>query len=234
MAFHKKGKRPPNPDSENFVWVMTREGGYWKRKRGTIKKAKLNRAFKESSNLMKLSAPAASRLLLKLKPYMNGLHTGRLHSRMSGRLRKDLRETGKLNLGCLKGLDLQQEHPLEKLLEAEVKIQQTEHELIVTVPIAEHTVKRINTLVTDYYFVLILLYGDADKENGLRTESIDSDVYEPGKQYDNDCRLAMVLPEKEWIALLKVNCIEGNEHAASPKLYGMKVVEAALKKRTDN
>jgi hypothetical protein len=179
---------------------------------------------------MKLSAPAASRLLLKLKPYMNGLQTGRLHSRMSGRLRRNLRETGKLSVSCLKGLDLQQEQPLERLLQAEVKIQQTKHELIVTIPIAEHTIKRINTLVTNYYFVLVLLYGDAGKEIGLHTESTDSDVYEIGKQHTTDCQLHMVLPEKEWIALIKVNCIEGNEHAASPKLYGMKVVEAALKK----
>jgi hypothetical protein len=233
MAFHIKGKRPPNPDPENCVWVTTREGGYWKRRRGTIKKAKLNWAFKEGVDLMKVSAPAASRILLKLKPYMNGLQTGRSHSRISGKLRKDLRETGKLNLGCLKGLDLQQEYPFDRLLQADVKIQQTKHELIVTIPVAEHTIGRINTLVTNYYFALVLLYGDASKENGLRTESTDSDIYEIEKQYENDCQLRMVLPEKEWIALLKVNCIEGNEHAASPKLYGMKVVEAGLKKAID-
>jgi hypothetical protein len=226
MAFHKKGKRPPNPDPETCIWVTTREGGYWKRKRGTIKKAKLNRAFKEGIDLMKLSAPATSRILLKLKPYMNGLRPGRINATISGKLRKELRETGKLNLCCLKGLDLQQEHPLEKLLQTKIKIQQTEHELIVTIPITEDTVKRINTLVTNYYFVLVLLYGDAGKENGLRTESIDSDVYATGTQYDQDCRLSMVLPETEWIALLKVNCIEGNEHAQSYKLYAMKLVEA--------
>jgi hypothetical protein len=227
MAFHKKGKRPPNPDPENCVWVTTREGGYWKRKRGTVKKAKLNRAFKEGVDLMKLSAPATSRILLKLKPYMSGLHLGRINASISGRLRRELKNTGKLNLSCLKGLDLQQQHPLEKLLETAIKIQRTEHELTVSIPVAEHTVKRINTLVTNYYFVLVLLYGDAGKENGLRTESTDSDVYDMAKDHGGDCRLTMVLPEKEWIALLKVNCIEGNEHAHSFKLYGMKVVEAS-------
>ena len=115
-----------------------------------------------------------------------------------------------------------------------MKIQQTKHELIVTIPIADYTVTRINTLVTNYYFVLVLLYGDAGKENGLRTESTDSDVYAVGSQYAADCKLSIVLPEKEWIALLKVNCIEGNEHAASSKLYGMKVVEAGSKKTNDN
>ena len=87
----------------------------------------------------------------------------------------------------------------------------------------------MNNLVTDYYFELILLYGDAGKENGLRTESEDSDVYEIKKDNTPDCKLRMVLPEQPWIALLKVNCIEGNELAGSPKLYGMKVVEGREK-----
>ncbi len=73
MALHKKGKRPPNPDPENCVWIVTREGGYWRRKRGTVKKVKLNRAFKEGSYFMQLSAPATRGIMQKLKPYMDGL-----------------------------------------------------------------------------------------------------------------------------------------------------------------
>jgi hypothetical protein len=225
MALHKKGKRPPNPDPGNCLWIVTKEGGFWRRKRGTVKKAKLNTALKEGSHFMQLSAPAASRIIQKLRPYMNGLYTGRLNTKISGRLRMGLKETGKLNLRCLKGFDLQQDQQFEQLLQAKPQIQQTAHELTVSIPIAAHTVKRINTLVTNYYFELVLLYGDVSKENGLRTESIESDVYEIEKDYNMVCRLSMVLPEKEWIALLKVNSIEGNELARSHKLYGMKVVK---------
>ena len=177
---------------------------------------------------MQLSAPATRGIMQKLKPYMNGLYTGRLNAKISGRLRRELKETGKLSLSCLRGFDLQQGHRFEQLLQAELDIQQTPHTLTVSIPIAAHTVKRINTLVTNYYFELVLLYGDVSKENGLRTESIESDVYEIEKDYNMFCKLSMALPEKEWIALLKVNSIEGNEPAISHKLYGMKVVEAAL------
>jgi hypothetical protein len=69
------------------VWIITKEGGYWRRKRGTVKKAKLNRAFREGSYFMQLSAPAASRIIQKLRPYMDGLYTGRLNAKISGRLR---------------------------------------------------------------------------------------------------------------------------------------------------
>lgn len=210
------------------MWVITKEGGYWRRKRGTVKKAKLNRAFKEGNYFMQLSAPATRRIMQKLKPYMDGLYTGRLNAKISGRLRMGLKETGKLSLRCLKGFELQQGHRFERLLQAQPDIQQTPHTLTVSIPIAAYTVKRINTLVTNYYFELVLLYGDVSKENGLRTESVDSDVYEIAKDYNLFCKLSMALPGQEWIALLKVNSIEGNEPAMSHKLYGMKVVEAVV------
>jgi hypothetical protein len=174
---------------------------------------------------MKLSVPAASRIVKKLHPYLNGLRPGRLTSGISGKLRKGLKETDKLSLLSLKGLDLQPEHPLENLLQAQVHIERTAHELVITIPIADHTIKRLNSLVTNYYFELVLLYGDAGKENGLRIEGEDSDVYEIGKNYNVDCKLHIVLPEQPWIAFIKVNCIEGNEMAMSPKLYGMKVMQ---------
>ncbi len=228
MALHKKGKRPPSPDPGNYIWVMTKEGGFWRKKRGIVKKAKLNAAYNESRKNTKICSPAASRIVRKLRPYMDGLQPGRITVRICGKLRMALNESGRLGLGCLEGFDLQPDHPIGNLLQAQVHIEQTPDELILQIPITGYTVKKLNTLVTHYYFELVLLYGDARKENGLRTESEDSTVYEIEKSYKNNCRLSMVLPDQEWVALLKVNCIEGNEPAASPKLYGMKVVSVKL------
>jgi hypothetical protein len=226
MAFHKKGKRPPNPDPGSYVWIETRDGGYWRRKRGTVKKAKPNRAFRESGDRMKQSAPATSRILKKLKPYMNGLDIGRLNAHISGLLRTSMTDTGKLSLACLDQLDFQRNQPIEWLLQVIPDIAITAHELIVSIPIVEYTLKRLNTLVTNYYFELILLFGDAGTDNGLRTESEESDVYEIAKDYKLMLTLRLVLPEKPWIALLKVNSIEENEHAKLWRLYGMKVIGA--------
>ncbi len=226
MAFHTGGRRPPNPDPGSYVWIETKNGGYWRLKRGTIKKAKPNRAFQESSERMKESSPATSRILKKLKPFMNGLDIGRLNACISGLLGRSIADTGKLSLSCLNGLDFQQNHPIGRLLEAIPETEITAHEFILSLPIADYTIKRLNTLVTNYYFELILLYGDAGKANGLRIESEESDVYEIEKDHDLTLNLRLVLPEQPWIALLKVNCIEGDEPAKSWRLYGMKVIGA--------
>jgi len=175
---------------------------------------------------MKQSAPAASRILNTLKPYTNGLYMGRLHTRISGMLRTSLKESGKADLRCLNGLDLQRDHPLERLLRANPVTKVTADEVVIRLPVGERTLNRLNTLITNYYFELVLLYGDAGKANGLRTESMESEVYEIEKDYNLRLKLHLVLPEQPWIALLKVNCIEGDEPAVHPRHYGMKVVAA--------
>lgn len=215
---------PLNYDRDKYVWVNSKEGSYLRKKRGSIKPAMLNTAYEQGANRMKLSAPAASRIVNKLKPYLRGLTTGRLHARISGKLRKGLKETESIELCYLKDLDLQPEHPMGRLLIFPFTVEVTEYELNVRIPITDSTVKQHSNIVTDFYFELVLLYGDATKEQGLRTESEESSVYAIGKAYKNECRLCMVLPEQPWIALLKISCIEGNEPAAASRNYGMKVV----------
>jgi hypothetical protein len=39
------------------------------------------------------------------------------------------------------------------------------------IPIEERSVKKHNPLVTEYYFDLVLLYGDATKDDRLKVES---------------------------------------------------------------
>lgn len=231
MALYKKGKRPPNPDPENYIWVDTKEGGFWRRRRGLLKKAKLNTAYQQHSEYTKICSPAASRVIRKLRPYMSGLQPGRITVRICGKLRKAMHETGKLTLHCLDGFDLQPAYPFGNLLTEDLNVLQEKGSLIITIPVTADTIQRMNRLVTDYWFELVLLYGDASQENGLRTESDDSKVYAMETAYKADCRLSLVLPEQPWIALLKVNCIEGNEPAAHPKLYGMKVVAVGDQER---
>jgi hypothetical protein len=216
---------PPSPDGQ-YVWVKTKEGSFWRKKRGSYRRAVLNEAYQRSSEATKICSPAASRIVRRLHPYLTGLQTGRLTVRICGRLRKALNEKGRLCFSYLKGLDMQQEYPLEKLLKVGVRVEQDARELRVSVPVNVYTVKRHSEAVSAYYFELILLWGDAGNDKGLWVDVVDSVVYRIGEDYGRECRLSLVLPPEgeTWVVLLKVSCIEGKDLAMAPRNYGMKVL----------
>jgi hypothetical protein len=226
LMMHGLMKIPPPPPYGQYVWVKTKEGGYWRTKRGSFRPASLNEAYQKGSHAIKISAPAASRIMRRLSPFLTSLETGRLNARISGKLRKALKEKGKLCFTYLEGLDMQPEHPLEKLLKADVRIEQHDQELTVSIPVNAYTIKLHNGVVSAYYFELILLWGDAGSNNGLRVDEVDSPVYRIGEDYGSECRLSVELPleGEPWMAMLKVSCIEGREMAMAPRMYGMKVV----------
>jgi hypothetical protein len=72
----------------------------------------------------------------------------------------------------------------------------------------------------------MILYGDVTKEGGLKLGTVESKLYAFGSETTEVCELSLSLPEEDqqWIVLLKVSCLEGNEMAVHPKHYGMKVI----------
>jgi hypothetical protein len=137
---------------------------HWRRRRGTVKPARLNAGFQASSEVTKIVAPACKRIRTALQPYLRGLQPGRLHNRMNTALRRSLSEKGRLALSFLKGIDLQREHPLEGLLRTPYRITLDKDTVRMEIPLEPHTVKPLNRLVTDYYFEAVLLYGEVGKE----------------------------------------------------------------------
>ena len=95
---------------------------HWRRRRGTVKPARLNAGFKASSEVTKVVAPACKRIRTALESYLRGLQPGRLHNRMGKVLRRCLSEKGRLALSYLKGMELQREHPLDAMLRAPYRI----------------------------------------------------------------------------------------------------------------
>ena len=78
----------PCPDPDKFILVTTREGKHWRRKRGTVKKAKTNKVLSRNAMLTAPTNEAASRFLRLLHPYVFSLDKGRLHAKLAGRLKK--------------------------------------------------------------------------------------------------------------------------------------------------
>ena len=227
MPKHKGGE-PLLPFSDDYIWVKTREGSYWRRKRGTVKPATLNDAFTENVRLATLLAPVGKRIIVKLQPFISNLAVGRITLNFSNLLRRALKETGRVDLTFFRHYDFQKKFPLERLLLSH-QVTQSNGQVVVTIPIDHCTIKFQSKLVTDYFFELILLHGDPMKERGLRIESVSSPVYpfQPNNEWmkKSVCRLSVELPDKNpWMVMLKLNSHEGNRMAIHPKHYRMKVV----------
>jgi hypothetical protein len=189
-------RHPNGPDPEKYILIVTKQGKYWRKKRGSVKKAELNDSFRTNSNLLKVTAPAASRIMGKLRYYTDRLDMGCITARISGALRKQMSATGHAGISCLRDMDLQPNDPLRALLTTWYSVSQANGILEVAIPIRDYTIKRHNKIVSHYFFELVLLYGDCMEADNLRTEDISSGVYSID-QHGCECRMQMVLPEKE-------------------------------------
>lgn len=217
---------PPHPNDAVYILVTTKEGTFWRRKRGSVKPAPVNAVLARNAEASKVAGPAAKRVVDKLQPYLRGLQTGRLTVRVIGALRKAINQNGKVDFTFLEGMELQPDFPLNKLLVSPYKVEVTDHSLRIVIPIEKGGIKQHNNIVSDYFFEAITVQGDATKDNGLRVESVESEVYHMGES-GKQCELSLDLPAKKgpWMLLLKISCIEGDEMTIHPKHYGMKVIK---------
>jgi hypothetical protein len=229
MSKKKKNRNiPPCPGNpEDYTWVNTREGGHWRKNRGTVKPARLNTSFKNNVKLNKIVSPIASTIKKKLMPFLESMETGRFVAKVSGLLRKEYNKTGKLDFLPLKEYELQPDYSLSKLLKCAYDVHLKNNEVIIEIPLSERAVVKFNNLVTGYFFEAILLYGDLSKLNSLRVDSDTSPIYSI-KTKAITCRLSLQLPAKKlsWMAILKLHSVQGKEPGSYHKHFGMKVVWA--------
>lgn len=218
-------KRPPGTGPERYEWVDSSEGGYWRLKKQ--KGSPVNSSFSENNAATSLLAPAIKRMRNKLEEYTRSLDPGRVQGKISGLLSGRFKKTGRIDLDVLKGFEFQKEHVLEKLLLTQYQVYTYSNYVELVIPVENGAVKQHNSLVTDFYFEGILLYGDALKEGSLNVEYAVSAPFSFTNTVKEVCRLKLPLPANNipWMLMLKVSCLEGNEMAVHVKHYGMKVVE---------
>jgi hypothetical protein len=215
---------PGNPD--DYRLVVTREGKYWRKKRGRVRPAKLNYKFQGNTDVMSVVSPAARRVMVAMEPFMRGIRRGRLNNRISGAFRKSLEEEGCLRLSYLKGLEFSRDHPMDQLVRGQYPVLVRNGRVRVELDSKKMWVDPQNALVTEFYFDLVLLYGDVNEEGVLRTESMESPLFIYRDRSKKVCVLELDLPEEgDWCAILKVSSLEGNEVAMNDKNYRMRVME---------
>lgn len=225
-------KLPPlNYDPQKYDWVNTREGGYPRRKKGTVKPVKLNNALQFNAGLTRPTNEAAKRVMAKLYPFLQFLITGRTTVRIAGAFKKSISQNGYMDYAFLEGLDFQDRYKLEETAWGMPTMTEKEGVLYVHLPVGDRCVKKHSSMAVGYYVELILLSGHPDQENGLRIDSTESRLYTFNEEGIVDCHLSIQLPEKEpWMALLKVSCTSDREIIDAAKYYGLKVLKVGRRR----
>ena len=224
---------PHCPDPEKYVLVNTKEGSFWRRKRGSVKPAVLNAALKRNTKSLSIASPAASNIVDRLQHFIKGMETGRLFSRISGKLVKSLNASGEISFAGLEGFDIQKNYPLPKLYICHYKILRKKNEMIINIEADPYNVKpKMDKYITGYFFELVVIYGDPTDINKLRVDGEVSGNYPVEIPHDRDrleyCRLSVQLPSGNipWMMLLKLSFVEDNERPVElPKYHAMKVVK---------
>jgi hypothetical protein len=213
-----------NPDPELYEDVRTKNGWYRKKKRK--KKAVLNTVLSAYKEATQYSSPAAKRILLKLEPWLDRMPAGKVNAKLSGGLRKNYVETGKMGYELLKDLDIS-EQPLDKLFDkysyrAEVK----NREVIITLNMGRNRIKLTQMIHTHFWAEAILLWGDPMKIGSMRVDSAESKVYPEDMEKPVTEKLVLDLPAKKqpWMVLLKISCKMNDFTEMTPKYYAMRVV----------
>jgi hypothetical protein len=247
----KNGRPLPPYDGNMKVLVRSSKGWYFLRNRKpTGKAAVLNETFKKNKNSIKVCSPAAARMREKLEPWIGILKYGNTSRILLKALLKSYKENGgaRADYKHFLNIDLFKDYTIEKLMGVSYTSKVTKNSVWVSIPINRNTVKRKNNVVNNYYFELILLWGDPMKEgeikneklkikneeagrgitkySGLRVEDVRSELYPYGKSAKDPCVLEVVLPSKKvpWMCILRVGSTEYKLPAAHMKNYAMHVV----------
>lgn len=221
---------PPCPDPDLFILVKAKSGYYWRRKRGTVKPAKLNTVLAAFSEHSKVSMPAAKRLLQMLIPFTGDFDLRGSVQRFAPLFSKALITEGSMTWSYFADLEINYNYPLERRLKADYRVNVKDNSINVEIPLSSQMViVERNGGVTGFVFELVVISGDPAKKNSLRSENDLSPEY-PLLQHDiyskkpATCKLSVQLrPNKPYIAMLKVACLEG-QTPYGPKHQSMKVV----------
>lgn len=231
----------PNPDPFRFKDVRTKDGWY----RKCINYGSLNSVMTEYKDATKLAMPAARRLMGKIEPWTRGLELGRIQATIGGRLKSSYMQSGKMTFEYLNELQMQPRRKMSDLIRPKCQAFVMKDEVVVKQTLSQSggtllskpgerpvwadgattVIKLERSIYTEFYFELIMVWGNPMKENGLKVDSVESKLYSRYEKYEESCELRIDIPKKgPWVLFFKVSCLEDGEMAKSSRHYGMKVV----------
>lgn len=225
---NKKKKRPPPPpppNPENYILINSKDGSYWRKKRGTDTPVTLNDTLTRYNQLTAITSPAAKYLKELLTPFLHKIDTGRFIARVSANLNKSHLSSGKFDLLSMFDYDFQDEEEMKTLMDESINVTLSGHEMKIRVAASHNAIHKKNSIVTQFFWDAIVVHGDPTIENNLRIESDTSPVFNVDTTSKEYHTLSLFLPTREtsWMLILKLSCFEGKEEAHHTRHYGMKV-----------
>lgn len=219
---------PPCPDPRYYVLVHTKEGSYWRMKRGLGKPALLNDVLRESASRMKVTSPAAKSIIASIRHHLHDLQTGRITVKLGARLGKALKENGRMDYSFLPGYDFQPYHPMAELVRIPLQLEQVENAMRLYIDLSKDTpaIRKEAEGITGYRFSAILVKGDPLQE--VRSNSMNSPVYPIQLQEDTTCVLSLMAPPEgtPWFLCLKVVVMVHGRPAEDHALKAMSIIAA--------
>jgi hypothetical protein len=196
-------KLPPAPDG--MVLVRSKAyGDHYRRKRGTVKPARLNDDLKLSTKLIGAADQYAKAVKDALDPFREDFKDGKLWQRLVRLFKKQLREVRQVDLKALEEFECHTLFPLVRILHRDITASVSAQRKTLEVEVMTYgDVKADWEKAADYRQILIVVFYDAKLDADVVSET----VYFPlGQEKRNKQKVSFSIPPKAVTALVALRC----------------------------
>lgn len=196
-------KLPPAP--EGMVLVKSEAyGEHYRRKRGTVKQARLNDDLKLSTKLIGEANKHAKAVKDALDPFRVKFEDGRLWGRLVGLFKKQLGKDGHVDYKALEEFQCHTRFPLVRILRRDITASvSAKHKALEVEAMTYGAVKARWEKAEQYRQILIVVFYNARLDADVASDT----VYFPlGKEKRNKQQVRFPIPRKAVTALIALRC----------------------------
>jgi hypothetical protein len=212
MAKSRSAKRLPKT-GDDLTHVKSRTyGDHVRAKRGTYKKAKVNKAFKEEiKNVTHANVPAKI-FNDAIEPYRRNFQGGQLWQRLVSLFRTQLTEDGSFDFGRIEKLEIHADYPLDRLLQVQATIKSASKNSILRVILEYNNPPDFSKTkyIDAYQLTVIGLFPDLKKKKA-RAVAVKSKLLDlTGPVVPFSAQLRIPATSKSFVVCLKIEgCMKG-------------------------
>lgn len=207
--------------------VRTSQGDHLRAKRGTYKKAKLNRALKKGTVFV-VEANAAAKLFKDaIHPYRSGLVDQTLWSRLLSVFLRQQNKLGTIDFGQLKPLELHTRYTLHKILPVRVVTTYDSHaRMLQSVMAYEGRPNFDSKHIDGYKLTAVILFPDIKKKT-IQTEVEDSGILRlEDKAPSFDVQFPVPTGAKWFVLCVRIDGYSQKKKYHTIATKGMQVVDS--------